>query len=138
MEYGGRLVIDAFTVMGEIGHGDKGGRTLGYPSANLVPEPTYVSPGHGVYACRAGIFGPDAELWFGAAVNVGVRPQFVTGRGELIEAYLIDFEGDLYGQQLRLEFRKRLRGEKRFDSVDALVEQMGRDTEAAANLVRSI
>ncbi len=64
-----------------------------------------------------------------------MRPQFDTGRGELIEAYLIDFDGDLYGQELRLEFRKRLRGEKRFDSVDALVEQMGRDTEAAATLV---
>jgi FAD synthase len=63
-----------------------------------------VTPGHGVYACRAGIIGPDAEAWFAAAVNVGVRPQFVTGRGELIEAYLIDFEGDLYGQQLRVEF----------------------------------
>ena len=60
-----------------------------------------------------------------AAVNVGVRPQFVTGRGELIEAYLLDFEGDLYGQQLRIEFRKRLRGEKRFESVDALVEPDG-------------
>ena len=138
VEEAGRLLGDPFTVIGEVAHGDKRGRTLGYPTANLVPDPRYVTPGHGVYACRAGILGPDAELWFGAAVNVGVRPQFVTGRGELIEAYLIDFEGDLYGQQLRLEFHRRLRGERRFDSVDALVEQMGRDTEAAATLVRSI
>ena len=56
---------------------------------------------------------------------------FETGRGELIEAYLLDFDGDLYGQPLRVEFLKRLRGEKRFDSVDALVEQMGRDVEDA-------
>ena len=64
-------------------------------------------------------------------MNVGVRPQFVTGRGELVEAYLIDFDGDLYGQPLRLEFLHRLRGERRFESVDALVEQMGRDVDRA-------
>jgi riboflavin kinase/FMN adenylyltransferase len=138
VEEAGRLLGDPFTVIGEVAHGDKRGRTLGYPTANLVPDPQYVTPGHGVYACRARILGPDAELVFAAAVNVGVRPQFVTGRGELIEAYLIDFEGDLYGQQLRLEFHQRLRGERRFESVDALVEQMGRDTDAAASLVRSI
>ena len=56
---------------------------------------------------------------------------FDTGRGELIEAYLLDFDGDLYGRELRVEFLKRLRGERRFDSVDALVEQMGRDVEEA-------
>ena len=55
----------------------------------------------------------------------------MTGRGELIEAYLLDFDGDLYGQPLRLEFLKRLRGEKRFESVDALVEQMGADVAEA-------
>jgi riboflavin kinase / FMN adenylyltransferase len=55
----------------------------------------------------------------------------VTGRGELIEAFLLDFDGDLYGQPLRLEFLKRLRGEKRFDSVDALIDQMGRDVDEA-------
>ena len=75
---------------------------------------------------------PRRRGWWVAAVNVGVRPQFVTGRGELIEAYLLDFDGDLYGQELRIEFRKRLRGEKRFARVDALVEQMGRDVEDAA------
>ena len=66
-----------------------------------------------------------------------MRPQFVTGRGELIEAFLLDFEGDLYGQELRIEFRKRLRGEKRFASVDALVEQMGRDVDEARAFVES-
>jgi riboflavin kinase/FMN adenylyltransferase len=135
VEEAGRLLGDPFTLTGEVVHGDKRGRTLGYPTANLVPDPAYVTPGHGVYACRAGIRGPDAEAWFAAAVNVGVRPQFDTGRGELIEAYLIDFEGDLYGTDLRLEFHRRLRGERRFASVGELVEQMGRDTEAAASLV---
>jgi riboflavin kinase/FMN adenylyltransferase len=67
-------------------------------------------------------------------VNVGVRPTFVTGRGALIEAFLIDFDGDLYGQTLRIGFLKRLRGEKRFDSVDELVAQMQRDVEQAREI----
>jgi len=135
VEYAGRLLGDPFEMRGGVAHGDERGRTLGYPTANLVPDSAYVLPGHGVYACRAGVVGPDAQGWWTAAVNVGVRPQFVTGRGELIEAYLLDFEGDLYGQELRIEFRKRLRGEKRFASVDALVEQMGRDVDEARAFV---
>jgi riboflavin kinase/FMN adenylyltransferase len=136
VEEAGRLLGAPFQVRGEVVHGDKRGRTLGFPTANLVPDPRYVTPGHGVYACRALVEppGPDAELWLPAAVNVGVRPQFVTGRGELIEAYLLDFEGDIYGRMLRIEFLQRLRGERRFESVDALVEQMGRDVEAARAL----
>ena len=64
-----------------------------------------------------------------AAVSIGVRPTFVTGRGLLVEAYLLGFEGDLYGRELRLAFLSRLRGELRFDSVEALIEQMERDVE---------
>jgi len=66
-----------------------------------------------------------------------VRPQFETGRGELIEAYLIDWEGDLYGRPLRIEFLKRLRGERRFGTVDALVEQMGEDVRQAREVALS-
>ena len=122
--YADRLLGAPFVVEGEVVHGDKRGRDLGFPTANLVPRNGYVTPGHGVYACRTG----DGHL---AAVNVGVRPMFVTGRGELIEAYVLDFDGDLYGSDLRLEFLKRLRGEKRFASVEALVEQMRLDVEQA-------
>jgi riboflavin kinase / FMN adenylyltransferase len=128
VEYADRLLGAPFTVTGEVVHGDERGRTLGYPTANLVPRDGYVTPGHGVYACRAVLASGEA---FSAATNVGVRPMFVTGRGELIEAYLLGFDGDLYGTCLRVEFLKRLRGEKRFASVDALVEQMGRDVEDA-------
>jgi riboflavin kinase/FMN adenylyltransferase len=128
VEYADRLLGAPFTVTGEVVHGDERGRTLGYPTANLVPREGYVTPGHGVYACRAVLESGEA---FSAATNVGVRPMFVTGRGELIEAYLLGFDGDLYGTCLRVEFLKRLRGEKRFASVDALVEQMGRDVEDA-------
>jgi riboflavin kinase/FMN adenylyltransferase len=131
VEYANRLLGAPFVIDGEVAHGDKRGRTLGYPTANLVPQDGYVVPGHAVYACRART---DDGAEHVAAVSVGVRPMFVTGRGELIEAYLLDYEGDIYGSPLRLEFLKRLRGEKRFASVDALVEQMGRDVEEAREI----
>jgi riboflavin kinase/FMN adenylyltransferase len=125
-----RFLGAPFQVRGTVVHGDKRGRTLGYPTANLVPDPALVVPGHGVYACRAQV-GDVSRL---SAVNVGVRPTFKTGRGLLVEAYLLDFEGDLYGRELRLDFLERLRGERRFDSADALVEQMHRDVEDARRL----
>ncbi len=95
------------------------GATLGFPTANLVPDEHLVCPGHGVYAARAG----DAC----AAVSIGVRPTFGSGRSLLVEAYLLDRDIDLYGTMLRIEFLERLRGEKRFDSVDALIAQMHDD-----------
>jgi riboflavin kinase/FMN adenylyltransferase len=128
VEYADALLGAPFTIVREVVHGDKRGRELGFPTANLLPQDGYVTPGHGVYACRATVASGEA---YTAATNVGVRPMFVTGRGELIEAYLLDFDGDLYGQPLRLEFLKRLRGEKRFDSVEALVAQMGEDVDEA-------
>lgn len=112
-----------FLLEGEVVHGDKRGRDLGIPTANIVPDDRLVCPGHGVYAAWA--------HGHRAAVNVGVRPTFETGRGLLVEAYLLDFEGDLYGQTLRVAFVERMRGEKRFDSVEALVDQMTRDVEQA-------
>ncbi|HZB75206.1 MAG TPA: bifunctional riboflavin kinase/FAD synthetase [Solirubrobacteraceae bacterium] len=118
-----------FQLRGPVAHGDKRGRTLGFPTANLVPDPGLVCPGHGVYACRAAVELDGEWRWWAAATNVGVRPTFVTGRGLLVEAFLLDFEGDLYGRELRLAFLSRLRGELKFDSVDALVAQMGRDVD---------
>jgi riboflavin kinase/FMN adenylyltransferase len=131
VEYADQLLGAPFTITGEVVHGDKRGRELGFPTANLLPRDGYVTPGHGVYACRATL---EDGATYAAATNVGVRPMFVTGRGELIEAFLLDFDGDLYGAPLRLEFLKRLRGEKRFESVDALIEQMGRDVDEARGL----
>jgi riboflavin kinase / FMN adenylyltransferase len=134
VHYADELLGAPFAVDGEVQHGDKRGRTLGYPTANLVPRPGYVVPGHGVYACRVAL--PDGTM-APAATNVGVRPQFVTGRGELIEAYLIDWSGDLYGEKIRVEFLRRLRGERRFESVDALVAQMAADVDEARAIVAS-
>jgi riboflavin kinase/FMN adenylyltransferase len=110
---------EPFLFEGEVVTGDRRGRELGVPTANLVPDDAYVAPGHGVYGAAAN--------GYPTAVNVGVRPTFESGRGLLVEAHLIGFEGDLYGQQLRIAFLERMRGEKRFDSVDELVEQMQRD-----------
>jgi riboflavin kinase / FMN adenylyltransferase len=112
-----------FLFEGEVVEGDRRGRTLGMPTANLVPDDAYVHPGHGVYAAEAN--------GHAAAVNVGVRPTFETGRGLVVEAHLIDFDGDLYGKTLRIAFVERLRGERRFESVDELVAQMNRDVEEA-------
>jgi riboflavin kinase/FMN adenylyltransferase len=127
VEYAGRLLGDPYTLAGDVAHGDERGRDLGYPTANLVPDAAFVTPGHGVYAARAATSTGET---YAAAVSIGVRPTFVTGRGELIEAYLLDFAGDLYDSRLEIAFFKRLRGEKRFDSVDALIDQMAHDVDA--------
>jgi riboflavin kinase/FMN adenylyltransferase len=124
VEYAGTLLGEPFAMDGPVEHGEARGRTLDFPTANLVPQDGYITPGHGVYACTVRTADGAEHL---AATNVGVRPQFVTGLGVLVEAHLLDFDGDLYGQPLRVRFHKRLRGERRFDSVDALVEQMHRD-----------
>jgi riboflavin kinase/FMN adenylyltransferase len=115
-----------FLFEGEVVSGDQRGRGLGMPTANIVPDDALVCPGNGVYAAWA--------HGHPAAVNVGVRPTFDTGRGLLVEAYLIDFDGDLYGETLRIAFIDRMRGEKRFDSTDALVEQMRADVAEAERI----
>jgi riboflavin kinase/FMN adenylyltransferase len=125
----GRMLGASFQISGEVVHGDKRGRELGFPTANLIPDEALVCPGHGVYACLAN--GRPA------AVSIGVRPTFETGRGELIEAYLLDFDGDLYGDELTLEFLARLRGERRFEDPAALIEQMHTDVELTRRAVES-
>jgi riboflavin kinase / FMN adenylyltransferase len=115
-----------FLLEGTVVEGDERGRKLGFPTANIVPSDDLVCPGHGVYAAFA-----DGRP---AAVNVGVRPTFETGRGLLVEAYLIDYDGDLYGRTLRIAFISRLRGERRFSSVEELIAQMHRDVAAAREL----
>lgn len=131
LEKANRFLGSPFQLRGTVVHGDERGRDLGYPTANLVPDNALVYPGNGVYACRAA-FEDDGEWrWWPAATNVGVRPTFVTGRGVLVEAYLLDFAGDLYDRELRIAFLARLRGERRFDTVDGLVDQMHRDVEDA-------
>ena len=122
--------LDApFLLEGTVVEGDGRGRKLGFPTANIVPSDDLVHPGHGVYAAFA-----DGRP---AAVNVGVRPTFETGRGLLVEAHLIDFDGELYGRTLRIAFINRLRGERRFPGVEELIAQMYRDVEVARELCAS-
>jgi riboflavin kinase / FMN adenylyltransferase len=118
-----RFLGAPFQLRGTVVHGDQRGRTLGFPTANIVPHAQLVCPGFGIYAALA-----DGAP---AAVSIGVRPTFGEGLGVLVEAFLIDADIDLYGRELRLDFLARLRGERRFDSVEELVEQMQRDVEQA-------
>jgi len=118
-----------FMVEGTVVEGDQRGRELGFPTANIVPDDRLVIPGHGVFAAFA-----DGVP---AAVNVGVRPTFDSGRGVLIETYLIDRNEDLYGRTLRVAFVERLRGEKRFASVEELIAQMRIDVEDAKRVCAS-
>ncbi len=122
-----RMLGAPFELAGEVTRGDQRGRRLGFPTANIVPAEELVCPGHGVYACLA-----DGRP---AAVSIGVRPTFQTGRGELIEAHILDFDGELYGSRLRLQFLERLRGERRFQSPDLLVEQMHHDVQRTREIV---
>jgi riboflavin kinase / FMN adenylyltransferase len=115
-----------FELEGTVVEGDARGRGLGMPTANVVPEPAALVPAPGIYA--------GAARGHAAAISVGVRPTFETGGDLLVEAYLLDFDGDLYGETLRLSFLERLRDEERFDSADQLVEQMRRDVERVREL----
>ncbi len=140
-----RFLGAPFQLRGEVVRGDERGRTLDFPTANLIPDEELVCPGHGIYACLANGWpkrgcSPEASVpWLRpAAVNVGVRPTFTTGRGELIEAYLLDFDGDLYGSELRLDFIRRLRGERRFATVEELIEQMHRDVEQTREILADV
>jgi riboflavin kinase / FMN adenylyltransferase len=126
VEHAAHFLGSPFQLRGEVVTGDRRGRTLGFPTANIVPDEDLVCPGHGVYAARA-----DGVC---AAVNVGVRPTFGTGRGVLVEAYLLDRDVDLYGQTLRIDFLARLRGERRFNTAEALIEQMEQDVELTREL----
>ena len=127
VERAARFLGAPFMLEGEVVGGDEVGRELGFPTANIVPQDDLAHPGHGIYAAWA-----HGHM---AAVNVGVRPTFKTGRGLLIEAYLIDFDADLYGQTLRIAFVERLRGERRFENAEALVDQMHRDVEDARRVL---
>jgi riboflavin kinase/FMN adenylyltransferase len=117
-----RLLGSRFGLSNEVVAGEKRGRDLGFPTANLRPPERKVIPGIGVYSCFATVDGMVHD----AAVNVGVRPTF--GAGELlIEAFLIDFDDDLYGNEMTLRFVQYLRPELEFTAIDDLVNQMADD-----------
>ena len=107
-----------------VGHGRQLGRTIGIPTANLVAPPHVLLPKRGVYAAKITL--PDGRA-FGGVTNVGVRPTVNNGQDVTVEPWILDFEGDLYGQAIRVEFYRRLRDERKFDSLEALKSQIETD-----------
>ena len=130
-EEAARLLTRPFAVRGVVQHGDKRGREIGYPTANLTLE-TYLRPKYGIYAVTGRILATGQELK--GAANVGMRPQFEPPK-ELLEPYFFDFSGDLYGQEIEVAFHHFLRGEAKFDTLDALTEQMAADCDEARRLL---
>lgn len=107
-----------------VGHGRQLGRTIGIPTANLVAPPHVLLPRRGVYAAKITL--PDGRA-FGGVTNVGVRPTVNNGQDVTVEPWILDFDGDLYGQAIRVEFYRRLRDERKFESLDALKAQIETD-----------
>ncbi len=124
-----RLLTRPFAVEGTVQHGDKNGRLLGFPTAN-IDMGSYLRPRYGVYAVK-GRF-PDGRILNGAA-NLGIRPQFEPPK-ELLEPHFFDFDGDLYGQLIEIEFHHFIRGEAKFESLDALTAQIAQDCDVARQL----
>jgi riboflavin kinase/FMN adenylyltransferase len=125
-----RLLTRPFAIEGVVQHGDKLGRTIGYPTAN-VDMGKYLRPAYGIYAVRGRL--ADGRVVPGAA-NLGIRPTFDPPK-ELLEPYFFDFSGDLYGQVIEVELIEYLRPEAKFDSLDALMVQMDRDCARARVLL---
>ncbi|PEQ12224.1 riboflavin biosynthesis protein RibF [Novosphingobium sp. PC22D] len=128
-----RLLTRPFAIRGTVQHGDKRGRTIGFPTANLDLG-TYLRPRYGIYAVTGRL--PGDRTVIGAA-NLGVRPTFDPPR-ELLEPYFFDFSGDLYGAEIEVAFHHFLRPEAKFDSLEALTEQMQRDCETARKLLGAL
>ena len=111
-------------------HGFRLGQRMGFPTANIEPyEPWQLVPGHGVYEGWCQIRKGSGADRFKAVVNVGTRPTVSSGRAVSIEAHLLDFQGDLYGQELEVGFIRKLRPELKFSSVDDLKVQIAKDIE---------
>jgi len=127
------LLGHPYQIGGPVIHGDHRGRTIGFPTANLDYPLQKVLPSNGIYACWAWL----GSERFAAAINVGVRPTVHDDQTvPNVEAYLLDFDREIYGQHLRLDFVARLRDELKFPSLDALIEQMHRDVAQARDILK--
>ena len=127
------LLTRPFTVQGIVQHGDKNGRLLGFPTAN-IDMGHYLRPRYGIYAVKGRL--PDGRVLNGAA-NLGIRPTFDPPK-ELLEPHFFDFAEDLYGQNIEIEFHAFIRGEAKFDSLDALIQQMAKDCALAKSILLSM
>ncbi len=131
-----RLLGRFFEIEGPVEHGEKRGHAIGFPTANLRLDET-LRPARGVYAVRASIGDGPHPQWRDGVANLGHRPTFA-GEDLVLEVYLFDFDGDLYGQHLRVALVDYLRAEKKFDGLDDLKAQIGRDIEAARGILSGI
>ena len=156
-----RLLGRLHRVQGEVVHGDKRGRTIGYPTANMIAYNDFSIPANGIYASLATVMPErppvtwqmmeqadpprieiapteaDAQQRHFAATSIGVRPQFLVNADRNIESYLLDFDADIYGRQLRVEFVQYMRGEAKFDSLDGLLAQMAQDVAGSRAVLQS-
>ncbi len=130
MEEAARFLGHPHTLTGTVRHGHSIGHARLFPTANLIVPHNVLVPSHGVYATQACL--ADGRT-FAAVTNVGTRPTVNNGTNVTVEAYLLDFSGDLYGQTLRLEYHRKLRGEIQFDSLEALKAQISQDIESTRN-----
>jgi len=128
-----RMLGRPFRTIGTVGHGDKRGRLLGFPTANLMPDPDTLLPANGVYAVR---FSYDGGTFDGVC-NVGVKPTFhdPDRMRPSVEVHVLGFEGDLYEKEVAVDWIGHIRSERKFESVDALIEQIGLDKETAKELL---
>ncbi len=125
VERAARMLGRPYSLAGTVARGEGRGRTIGFPTANVFPDDARkLMPKRGVYAVRAEV--PGYEALLDGMANIGLRPTF-GGKDLRLEVHLLDFEGELYGQRLRARFIRRLREERRFDSPEALAEQLSKD-----------
>lgn len=122
-----------YPLAGKVVHGEKIGKSLGYPTANIILEQTYkLIPANGVYAVRLRVIS-EPEITFNAICNIGMRPTF-SGKFKTIEIHILDFDKDLYGEHLEFEFIDRLRSEQKFEGKKELIEQIKTDEKNARNI----
>lgn len=129
-----QLMGHPYSLHGPVAHGDKRGRTINVPTANIEYSPDKLIPANGIYACRAYVDGREYQ----AAINIGVNPTFTPDKQiPNVEAHLLDFRREIYGEDVRLEFIARLRDELRFESVDKLLEQIWKDIDHTRRILNS-
>ena len=128
-----QLLGRPFSLRGPVIEGDKRGRELGFPTANIAIGLDHALPAYGIYVTRAYV----RETAYEACTSIGVRPTFEGDEKPTVEAFILDFDGDVYGEELRIDLLERLRGEERFDSTDELVAQMHKDIEQTRRYFRS-
>lgn len=127
-----KMLQRPYRLNGLVVHGDKRGRELGYPTANIKPEDQRkIIPKNGIYAAKVRV----EDKWYGAMMSIGTRPMF-EGEDRVVEVHLFNFDNLIYGQPLQIRFLKRLRDEKNFDDVDELVAQMDKDKDQSLEVLK--